>query len=284
MIRLLSALIFSSLALWVAPSFAGAPEPWQMGFQEAASPSAERLGEFHNLLLYITIGIVIFVSLLLAYVLLRFNKKANPEPQQFSHNVLIEVIWTVVPIVILIIIAVPSFKLLYFLDRTAEPEMTLKVTGYQWYWGYEYPDNDGVNFLSYMIPDDKINKAAGQKRLLSTDNVVVLPVDTNIQILVTAGDVLHSWAVPALGIKLDAVPGRLNETWVRINKPGVYYGQCSELCGKDHSYMPVEIRAISKKEFEKWVKKAKVEFSALSTPANIKLAYFSEQVQLRKGQ
>src|SRR5262249_1028028 len=151
------------------------------------------------------------------------------------------IIWTVVPVLILLIIAVPSFRLLYFTDRTPNPEMTLKVTGYQWYWGYEYPDNAGVNFLAYMVPEKEIDESKGQIRLLSTDNPVVLPVDTNIQILTTAADVIHSFAVPALGIKIDAMPGHTNETWVRITKPGIYYGQCSELCGKDHAYMPIEV-------------------------------------------
>ncbi len=256
------ALVFLTLPAFAAETMTGAPQPWQINMQEAGSPSAEHLHDFHNLLMIIITGITVFVMLLLLYVMLRFNKKANPEPKQFSHNVLIEVIWTVVPVIILIIIAVPSFKLLYFLDRTSEPEMTLKITGYQWYWGYEYPDNDGINFLSYMIPDDEIDTQAGQKRLLSTDNVVVLPVETDIQLLIGAADVLHAWAVPALGIKTDAVPGRWNETWVRINKPGIYYGQCSELCGKDHTYMPVEIHAVSKEDFQKWVESAKEEFSA----------------------
>ena len=220
-------------------------------------------------------AISVFVLLLLVYVVARYNKRSNPEPKQFSHNVTIEVIWTAIPLVILLIIVVPSFKLLYFIDRTAEPEMTLKVTGYQWYWGYEYPDHEGISFLSYMIPDDEINKAKGEKRLLSTDTKVVLPVDTNIQILVTAADVLHSWAVPSLGIKTDSVPGRLNETWVNIKKPGVYYGQCSELCGKDHAYMPIEIHAVSKEEFKRWVERAKEEYSSLSVPESFRLAYFN---------
>lgn len=160
------------------------------------------------------------------------------------------------------------------MDRTAEPEMTLKVTGYQWYWGYEYPDHDGINFLSYMIPDEEIDKEKGEKRLLSTDTKVVLPIDTNIQILVSAADVLHSFAMPAFGIKTDAIPGRWNETWVNISKPGIYYGQCSEICGKNHSYMPVEIHAVSKEDFAKWVESAKEEYSALEIPSN-----FSENVK-----
>jgi len=278
MFRILTTLILGLGLLWTSEALAtGAAEKWQLGFQEAASPSAEHLQDFHNFLLYIITGISIFVLLLLIYVVLRFNKKANPKPKQFSHNVLIEVIWTVIPVVILLVIVVPSFKLLYFLDRTEEPEMTLKVTGYQWYWGYEYPDHEGINFLSYMIADDEIDVSKGEKRLLSTDTKVVLPVDTNIQILVTAADVLHAFAVPALGIKIDAVPGRLNETWVNISKPGIYYGQCSELCGKDHSFMPIEIHAVPKDAFEAWVKGAKEEFSSLIAPYNtIQVAYANQ--------
>ncbi|MCK6417327.1 MAG: cytochrome c oxidase subunit II [Alphaproteobacteria bacterium] len=245
---------FSLIALlpFVLISTASAsPDVWQLGMQAPASPSAEHLHDFHNLLLYIITGIVFFVLALLLFVIIRFNKRANPVPAKFSHNVLVEVVWTVIPVIILIVIAIPSFKLLYFLDRTAEPEMTLKLTGYQWYWGYEYPDHGGVNFQSYMVPASDLKP--GQVRLLSTDNPVVLPVDTNIQILSTASDVIHAWAVPALGVKIDAIPGRLNETWVNISKPGTYFGQCSEICGKDHAFMPIEIKAVPKEEFNAWV-------------------------------
>jgi len=232
---------------------AGQPVDWQLGLQAPASTTADVMHEFNGLLLWIITGITLIVLLLLAFVVLRYNKRANPKPAQFAHNVLIEVIWTVIPVVILIVIAIPSFKLLYFADRAIEPEMTLKVTGYQWYWGYEYPDHGNINFMSYMIPDDKIDKSKGEVRLLSTDTKVVLPVQTDIQILMTAADVIHSWAVPALGLKIDAVPGRLNETWVHIKEPGTYFGQCSELCGKDHAYMPIEIKAVPKDEFHAWV-------------------------------
>ena len=234
--------------------------PWQINLQGPASPSAEHIGAFHHMLLWIISGIVLFVTVLLVWVILRYNSKVNPEPAKFSHNVLIEVIWTVVPIIILIVIAVPSLKLLYYTDRVENPEMTLKITGRQWYWDYEYPDQGGISFSAYMIADDDIDPSKGEKRLLSTDNKIVLPVETNIAIQVTAGDVLHSWAVPSLGVKIDAVPGRLNETWIRIKKPGTYFGQCSELCGKDHSFMPIEIRAVSKAEFENWTVSAKDEF------------------------
>lgn len=255
----------------------GLARPWQLGLQAPASPSAEHIHDFHNMLLWIIFAVAIFVLLLLIWVVLRYNSKVNPEPAQFSHNVMIEVLWTVIPIIILIVIAIPSFKVLYYNDHIENPDMTLKITGRQWYWDYEYPDHSGISFSSYMIADADIDASKDQKRLLSTDNVVVLPVETNIQLLITAGDVLHSWAVPSLGIKLDAVPGRLNETWVRIEKPGTYYGQCSELCGKDHAFMPIEIRAVTKEEFEQWLVTAKEEFAALdSGDSLIRMAAFAQ--------
>lgn len=245
-----------SLGIWdpaLAQEAAGNTTPWDFLMQDAASPSAERIQAFHDMLVYIITGICLFVLALLIIVIVRYNRRANPEPSKTTHNVLLEVLWTALPVVILIIIAIPSFKLLYYVDRTETPEMTLKVTGYQWYWGYEYPDHGGINFMSYMIPEDEINAEEGQLRLLSTDRAVVLPVNKNIQVDITAADVLHAWAVPALGVKTDSVPGRLNSTWFRITKPGTYYGQCSELCGKDHAYMPIEIKAVSEEEFEQWV-------------------------------
>lgn len=246
----------------VVPAGASEPVPGGMYFQPAATPVMERIVDFHDFLLWVITGIVVFVLLLLIYVLARFNAKANPKPAKFAHNTMIEVVWTVIPIVILIVIAVPSIKLLYYGDRIENPEMTLKVTGYQWYWGYTYPDYDNLEFMSYMIPDDEIDVKKGQKRLLSVEDPVVVPIDTNIQLLVTASDVLHAFAVPAFGVKLDAVPGRLNETWFRVTKPGTYYGQCSELCGKDHAYMPIEVRAVTKRNFEAWIHRAKREYAS----------------------
>lgn len=260
----------------ISPAFAGnAGEHaalWQKGLSEPASPVMERLVDFHNMLMVTITGITLFVTALLAYVVLRFNAKANPKPSATTHNTMLEVVWTLVPVLILIAIAVKSLPLLYYMDRAKEPEMTLKVTGYQWYWGYEYPDHDGINFFSYMIPDDKIDPEKGELRLLSTDTKVVLPINTDIQILITAADVIHSWAVPAFGIKRDAVPGRMNETWVRITKPGTYYGQCSELCGKDHAFMPIEIKAVTKEEFERWVESAKEDYASISQNDNTMLA------------
>lgn len=242
------------------PAVAGEPVEWGLNLQPAVTSSAERIHDFHNMLLVIITGITLFVLVLLIYVVLRFNKRANKTPSNVTHNVLLEVIWTVIPVVILIVIAVPSFKLLYKNDRIVEPEMTLKVSGYQWYWGYEYPDHDGISFNSYMIPTDELQP--GQVRLLSTDNPIVLPIDTDIAILVTGKDVIHSWTIPAFGVKIDAIPGRTNETWFRIDKPGTYFGQCSEICGKDHAFMPIEVKAVTKEEFEAWVEKAKEEFAA----------------------
>ena len=245
-----------TLAALFAPAMGWAePAHWDMGFQEAATPVAERLHNFHDFLMVIITVIVVFVTGLLLFVMIRFNSKAHPVPSTRTHNVILEIVWTVVPVVILITIAVPFFKLVYYMDRTENPDKTLKVTGFQWYWGYEYPDNGNISFTSNIIGDADIDASKGQIRKLSTDNPVVLPVDTDIQLLVTAADVIHAFAVPSFGVKIDAVPGRLNETWVRIEKPGVYYGQCSELCGTNHAFMPVEVIAVSKEDFQAWVAK-----------------------------
>ncbi|HEV7367491.1 cytochrome c oxidase subunit II [Arenibaculum sp.] len=243
--------IGQALAQDGAPDPLGAPTPWQVGLQGAASPVKEALVDFHNLLFYIITAICVLVLALLVYVVLRFNDKKNPTPSSTSHNTLIEIAWTALPVLILLVIAIPSFRVLYFMDRTEEAEMTLKVTGRQWYWDYEYTDQEGVAFSSYMIPEEDLGP--GQRRLLEVDERVVLPVGTNIRVLVTAGDVIHSWAVPAFGIKTDAVPGRVNETWVRIEQEGVYYGQCSEICGTGHAFMPIAVEAVSKERFAQWV-------------------------------
>jgi cytochrome c oxidase subunit II len=247
-------------ATLIAPAHAAAPVPWQMGFQPAASPVMERIDLLHNWLLVIITLITLFVLGLLLYVMIRFRASRNPVPSRTTHHTLIEILWTVVPVVILIGIAIPSFKLLYYTDRTAEAEMTLKIIGSQWYWTYEYPDHGNFSFDSVMIADKDIKP--GQHRLLEVDNRIVLPVDTNIRLLMTATDVLHAWAVPAFGVKLDTVPGRINETWVRITKEGVYYGQCSELCGIGHAYMPIAVEAVSKDKFDAWAKKAKAALGA----------------------
>lgn len=248
----------TSLCGFSGAGVAAEPHPWQLGLQEAATPVKHAMDSFHNLLTVIIIAIVVFVAALLALCIIRFNAKKNPVPSKTSHHTVLEVAWTVIPVIILIVVAVPSFKLLYQAERTPEAEMTIKVTGRQWYWDYEYPDHGNIAFSSYMIQDSDLKP--GQRRLLEVDNRVVLPVDTTVRVLVTGGDVIHSWAVPAFGVKKDAVPGRANETWVRIEKEGTYYGQCSEICGVNHAFMPIAVEAVSKEKFAEWVAKAKVAY------------------------
>jgi cytochrome c oxidase subunit 2 len=248
--------------LIAAAAMAAAPAPWQLGMQPAAGPIAERVHSFHTLLLWIITLITLFVLALLVYTCLRFRESRNPVPSKRAHNTLLEVVWTAVPVLILVIIAIPSFKLLYYMDVVPETELTVKAVGHQWYWSYEYPDNGGFGFDALMIADEDLQP--GQLRLLETDNRVVLPVDTNIRIQVTAADVLHSWAMPSMGVKIDAVPGRLNEIWIHIPEPGTYYGQCSELCGLNHGFMPITIEAVSKEAFDAWVERAQAEFAATS--------------------
>ena len=257
--------VASSLATSLA-GVAGADQPrdWQMGFQPAASTTMERIADFHNLLLVVTTLIAVFVLLLLIYVMYRFSERRNPTPTKTTHNTLVEVLWTVLPVIILVIIAIPSFKLLYYADRVEDADMTIKAIGHQWYWSYEYPDHGDFTFDGIMLSDDELEK--GQPRLLATDTFVVLPVDTKIRLLVTADDVLHALAVPAFGIKLDAIPGRVNETWVQITREGTYYGQCSEICGAGHSYMPIAIKAVSKAAFGEWVEQAKQEYARVDEP------------------
>jgi cytochrome c oxidase subunit 2 len=232
-----------------------------LGFLEAQSPVMEKIVELHDFLLWTVFLIPAFVLVILGYIAIRYSRKNNPVPQTFTHNTAIEILWTVIPVIILVVIAIPSIKLLYYMDKAVDAEMTLKITGYQWYWGYEYPDHDNIAFESIMIPDSEIDKDKGQIRLLETDNRVILPVGTDIRLLFTSADVIHAWGMPQLGLKIDAIPGRLNETWVHINTPGIYRGQCSELCGANHAYMPIVIEAVSKEDFEKWVEKAKDEFA-----------------------
>ncbi len=252
-------------ALAAGSALAATPEPWQVWHQPSASPVMDAVVKLNTEITWIMIAVVVFVMLLLGYVILRFNAKANPTPRQFHHNVMLEVAWTLLPVIILVVIAVPSFNLLYYMDRTAESEMTLKVVGHQWFWSYEYPDQKEIAFDAFMVQEDALEE--GQTRLLSTDAPVVLPVDTNIRILITADDVIHSWAMPAMGIKTDAVPGRLNETWVRIEEEGTYYGQCSELCGVYHGFMPIEIRAISRADFDAWVTATAEDYGNPDAPA-----------------
>jgi cytochrome c oxidase subunit II len=263
------------LALLTAPAaiaedVVGMAKPWQYNFQEAASPVMEQLTHLHDNLTVLIIIISAFVLALMVFIVLRFNARANPVPSKTTHNTFIEIVWTVVPILILLGICIPSFKLHYYMSEPQDPEMTLKVVGYQWYWHYDYPDH-GIGFDSYIVEEKDLKE--GQPRLLTVDNQVVVPVDTTILVQTTAADVIHAWAVPAFGVKRDAVPGRLNETWFKATKTGVFYGQCSELCGVKHGFMPIAVKVVSKEDFKAWVEEAKARFASNeNTAAPLQLA------------
>ena len=260
LLRTLTLALGAALAPVAAQAAAGAAaQPWQLGFQPAATPIMEQVDNFHDLLLWIISAIVLFVFALLAYACWRFREGRNPTPSRRSHNTLLEVVWTGVPVLLLLIIAIPSFKLLYYIETVPQTDMTLKAIGRQWYWTYVYPDHGNFTFDAYMIADGDLKP--GQLRLLETDNRVVVPVQANVKVQTTASDVLHNWAMPSFGVKMDAVPGRLNELWFRIEEPGTYYGQCSELCGANHPFMPIVVEAVTKEAFEAWVKDAQQKFA-----------------------
>ncbi len=240
------------------------PQPWEWGFQPAASPIAEDIHWFYDwVLLPMMVIISVFVAVLMAWILVRFRKGRNPTPTRTTHNTLLEVVWTGLPILILIGIAVPSLRLLYYEATIPEAAMTLKVTGHQWYWSYEYPDQGGINFDAIMV--DEADLQDGQPRLLTTDNAIVLPVGEIVRVQVTSTDVIHSWAMPVAGVKTDAIPGRLNELWIELDEPGMYYGQCSELCGVLHGFMPIMIQAVTPAEFETWVGQQQAAMGITST-------------------
>jgi cytochrome c oxidase subunit 2 len=239
---------------------AQAPTDWEVDFQTALSPSMERIVDFNFMVTIIIVVISAFVFGLMAWIVYRYNARRNPTPSKTTHNTMLEVAWTIVPVIILLVIAVPSFRLLYYVDSVEDADMTLKAIGHQWYWSYEYPDHGDFTFDALMLEDDELEE--GQPRLLATDTAVVLPVGAKIRLLTTADDVIHSWAVPALGVKMDSVPGRVNETWFQINREGTYYGQCSELCGTLHGFMPIKIEAVSQEDFDAWVEMAREEYAS----------------------
>src|SRR5262249_17887146 len=238
---------------------AAEPKPWQLGFQPPATPVKDRLSAFHDELLIIITLITVFVLGLLVYVIWRFNQQRNPVPSRTSHNTVIEMLWTVVPVLILVIIAIPSCKLMYCMDRVPNPEMTIKVTGHQWYWSYEYPDQGGLTFDSNIIPDDQLKP--GQKRLLDVDNPLVVPADTDIRLQFTGTDVINIGFVPSFGVQEYAIVGRLNESWMKVEHPGSYYGQCNQICGVNHAFMPIKVEAMSKEAFQRWLVDAKKKFA-----------------------
>jgi cytochrome c oxidase subunit 2 len=237
----------------------GQPAPWEFKLQEAATPVMENITWFHNFLLVLITVITLFVLALLVIVVVKFNAKANPVPSRTTHNTLIEVAWTLIPVLILVALVVPSFRLLFLELDVPKADLTIKATGKQWYWSYAYPDNGKFEFDSLMAQDK-------QPRLLGVDNEMVVPVNKIVRVQTTGADVIHSFAVPAFGIKIDAIPGRLNETWFKATKTGMFYGQCSELCGKDHAFMPIAVRVVNDQEFAAWVETAKKKFAA--NPAN----------------
>jgi cytochrome c oxidase subunit 2 len=248
----LIAAVASAVLAGPAQAAVGAPTPGGHDFQEPATQIMRDIIDFHNFLLPIIIIISVFVLALLLWVIVRYNRRANPTPRKFTHNMLVEVIWTVVPVLILVAIAWKSFPLIYMEERIpANAELTLKVTGNSWRWDLEYPDL-GVRITSNLLPEDEA-RAQGRPYLLATDTPLYVPVDTTVRVLVTSNDVIHAFAVPAFGVKEDAIQGRVNETWFNVDRPGVFYGQCSELCGVNHAYMPLEIHAVSRAEFEAWV-------------------------------
>ena len=238
---------------------AAQPEPWRLGLQDAATPVMENIAWFHNFLLWLITIITLFVLALLVIVVVKFNAKANPVPSRTTHNTLIEVAWTIIPVLILVGIAVPSFRLLFFQLDVPKADLTIKATGKQWFWTYTYPDNGPIEFDSIMLQDNE--RKAGQPRLLAVNNEVVVPINKIVRVQTTGADVIHAFAVPAFGIKIDAIPGRLNETWFKATKEGIYYGQCSELCGKDHAFMPIQVRVVSDQAFTAWLEEAKKKFA-----------------------
>lgn len=246
--------LFSLSAAWAA-DVVGAPHPWEMGMQRAFGPVKERIIDLHHLVLVIITLITLFVGALLVTVMIRFNARKNPTASQTTHHTLLEVAWTIVPVMILVIIAIPSFRLVYYEDRTADPDLTIKVTGHQWYWEYSYPDQGNLDIESRYITDEDLKP--GQIRLLDVDNQMVIPVGKRVRILTNSSDVIHSFFIPSLGVQRYAIPGRTIETWLEASEPGTFYGECNQICGQNHSRMPISVRAVSAEDFNKWVEEQK---------------------------
>jgi cytochrome c oxidase subunit II len=255
----------AAMAALISPAYAGEglPQPWQLNFQQGVTPIAERIQGFHNLLMVVITLIVLLVLGLLVWIIVRYNSGANPTPSRTSHNTVLEVAWTIVPVLILLVIAVPSFRVLYAQYDFPKADLTIKATGHQWYWSYNYPDQGNFNFDSIMVEEADLKP--GQPRLLAVDNEIVVPVNKVTHVLITADDVIHNWTVPAFGVKMDAVPGRVTRVWFQPRETGVYYGQCSELCGERHAFMPIQVRVVTDQEFTAWVEGAKQKFASDGT-------------------
>ncbi|MGI4809651.1 MAG: cytochrome c oxidase subunit II [Janthinobacterium lividum] len=263
--RRLTAALWGGLGTVVAmPAMAQTPQPWQLGFQPPQSAVMHGIEGLHSLVLWLMTMVTIFVAALLIYCMWRFRASRNPTPSRISHHTALEVAWTLLPVLILVLIAIPSFRLVYFEDRTSDPGITIKVTGHQWNWEYGYPDNGGFSYISNMIQDEDLKP--GDLRHLAVDNKMVVPAGTNVRILTTSGDVIHSFFIPSLGVQRYAIPGRTIETWVRVDKPGIYYGECNQICGTNHSVMPIAIEALATDDFAKWAAEAKTKYAS-ATPA-----------------
>ena len=257
--RLLAAVSGVAGLVLASPAWAQVPRNWQLGFQPAHSPVQEGIEGLHAMILWLITVITIFVACLLLYVVWRYRQARHPVPSRVSHHTALEVAWTLLPVLILVLIAIPSFRLIYYEDRTEDPALTIKVTGRQWAWEYAYPDNGGFSFISNMIADDEIKPA--ELRRLSVDNRLVLPAGKNIRILTTGQDVIHSFFVPSLGVQKYSIPGRTLETWFRADQPGIFYGECNQICGTNHSAMPIAVEAKSDQDFAAWVEQAKVKYA-----------------------
>ncbi len=243
----------------------GVATNWGIDLQNPISEVAKDVYNMHFFVFIIMTLITLFVLGLLIWVCYRYSEKNNKNPSKTVHNTLVEILWTAIPVLILVVIAVPSFKLLYKQDVIPEPDLTIKAIGYQWYWGYEYPDHGNFSYEAFMLQgEDEVEDGRPYKRMLTTDTIVVVPVNKIVRVQVTAADVLHSWAVPAFSVKTDAVPGRLNETWFKAEKTGIYYGMCSELCGVNHQSMPIEIHVVTENEFTKWVAESQKKYASNS--------------------
>ena len=247
------------------PGWAQTPQNWQLGFQTAHSPTQAGIEGLHALVLWLMAFVTIFVAALLAFVVWRYRASKHPVASRVSHHTSLEVAWTVIPVFVLIAMAIPSFRLIYFEDRIDAADLTIKVTGHQWFWEFTYPDQGGIDFTSYPIPADQLKE--GQLRNLDVDNRVVVPAGKNIRILTTSADVIHSFFIPSLGVQRYAIPGRTIETWVKVDKPGLYYGECNQICGTNHSLMPISVEAMTDNDFAAWVEQAKKKFAAADTPA-----------------
>ncbi len=243
-----------------AQGVVGAPHPWEIGMQRSFGPIKDRIINLHTLVLIIITLITLFVGGLLLWVIIRYNARRNPVPSQTSHNTIIEILWTVVPVLVLVIIAIPSFRLIYYQDRTPDPDMTIKVTAHQWYWEYSYPDQGNIDIESRYVHDEDLKP--GQLRLLDVDNQMVIPVGKKVRILTSSTDVIHSFFIPALGVQRYAIPGRTIETWLEASQAGTFYGECNQICGQDHSRMPISVKAVPEAEFKAWVEETKKSASA----------------------